>query len=102
MSDDKKAKPKASKSAEKLTPDAWAQRLGKLDTFKCMGRTIKQPSWQHAVADVNCGWRQHQHDANEPFQLTEADYLAALEAAEAPPYKPPAGARSPFCKLHKE
>ncbi len=41
-------------------------------------------SWQHEAASALHGWKDHEHDADEPMQLTRAAYLAALEAACEP------------------
>src|SRR5690606_39997056 len=39
-------------------------------------------AWKHAVADKLHGWAEHAyHYADDPLLMTEADYLAALEAA---------------------
>lgn len=88
----------------KRTPAEWMARLQEYTLGRPMGKfgRAKFPTWRHNVADVLCGWTQHEHDANEPFRLTEDDYRGALKAAEEPPYQPPKGARSKFCKLVKE
>lgn len=104
MSDKKKDEPKAApkKEDDKRTPDEWMARLQKYTVGPRMGKLgrRKLPLWQHSAADAICGWSQHKKDANEPFKLTEAAYLAALKASEAPPYRPPKEARSPYLKLN--
>jgi hypothetical protein len=117
MSDEKKQEKKAaapkgmSEATKKLesahakdgkrTVDEWMARHKSYTLGPKRGKLprVKHPSWQHSCADVICGWSQHKHDANEVFRLTEDDYLRALKAAEGPPYKPPKGAQSKYCKI---
>lgn len=99
MSKDKQAS--ESPEPELRAPEEWcARRQLYALTRKHMGAPqTKIPCWQHACASAMGGWAQHRHDADAPFLLSEADYLAALKAAEAPPYRPPLGAISPYCTL---
>jgi hypothetical protein len=41
-------------------------------------------SWQHEAASQLHGWKQHEHDAGEPFRLSREAYEAALKAASEP------------------
>lgn len=42
---------------------------------------IKGPNSAHAMADAQHGWTHHKYHYASEVELTEADYLAALEAA---------------------
>lgn len=87
--------------AAKHTPDEWMHVLRHFTLGpKCGKRTRRKlPSWQHSCASAVCGWEQHKHDAGEPLKLSRKDYEGALKAAEAPPYRPPSGARSKYSKI---
>lgn len=83
MAEQNKAPP--APKAELRSPDEWARAKGQWIEFK----GVVDPelgngshyTWQHACAAVMHGWREHEHQAGAPIQITEADYLAALDAA---------------------
>jgi len=71
---------------EKLTPTAWARRKG----FIVEGQEPYAKGF-HSSAEQLHGWAWHAHNFQNPkdaFELTEADYDAALVAASQFPAKP--------------
>ena len=92
MSDETKP-PKAEtvKSVDTKTPAEWATLLGHapksvegvewVGTLAESGMSEAKFSMAHEIASVLHGWPSHAHHANEPIQLTRADYEAALKAA---------------------
>lgn len=89
----------AQPAAEKLTPAAWAQRLGMIvhaDRRLPQQETHAKP--EHAAADSLHGWAVHAYNyqaAADAFLITEADYRAALVAAGQHPLVPPHAAALP-------
>ncbi len=85
MPQEDKPEPKAPK-AELLSPSDWAKRKGHLKSEdvpvnEVLG-TGPHYSWQHACADAAHGWSHHAyHYQAEPLLLSEADYMAAIDAA---------------------
>ena len=79
----KASKPEA--QAEVRSPQEWARAKGQFIEFKGVADpelgTGSHYTWQHACAAVMHGWREHEHQAGAPIQITEVDYLAALDAA---------------------
>lgn len=73
----------------RLPPLEWAKRRGLiLDADKPANPVLgtgPRPAWQHAAADAVHGWSWHaeQYQA-EPLEITEADYVAAVDAACKP------------------
>jgi len=74
------------------------------------GTRQPRPLWQHACAVVLHGWAEHAYHEAGPIMLSEADYLAAIKAAQKVvlckdgksqpiPYK---GALSPHCPHFKD
>lgn len=49
---------------------------------------------EHLVADVRHGWQHHTHFVGGPVRLSDADYLAAIEAAKDGKVHAPANRRS--------
>ena len=100
--EEKTKKPRAKKKKptqdETRTPSDWCHALRRYNKGRSPGN--KQiPHWQHTAADAMHGWAIHAHEANEPMQLTEDDYKAALAATEKTPLKAHAPACSPFKKV---
>jgi hypothetical protein len=58
-------------------------------------------TWQHNAASALHGWREHEHHAGKPIQLTGKAYRNALRAAAEPDatgnYAPCQAALSPHC-----
>lgn len=58
-------------------------------------------TWQHNAASALHGWREHEHHAGAPIQLTGKAYRNALRAAAEPNatgnYVPHPAALSPHC-----
>jgi len=46
-----------------------------------LAKLVDAPEWQRAAAASLHGWREHVHHAGAPIELTQTDYVAALEAA---------------------
>ncbi|GMV19459.1 MAG: hypothetical protein AMXMBFR56_76830 [Polyangiaceae bacterium] len=71
--------------ADLRSPDEWARAKGHFIKFKGVADaelgTGDHYSWQHAVAVVMHGWKQHEAHEGGPLLLSERDYLAALDAA---------------------
>jgi hypothetical protein len=95
MSDEQKPAGKADKQTpapaaagqDKRSPRDWALATGngpKLDLrnrWSGPGMSSPRGSVEHEVAAVLHGWREHEHETNEPLLMTEADYRAALAAS---------------------
>lgn len=89
--DDKEApaEPKV-EATELLTVSQLAEKHGQTQTVHVAGDTPFKSD--HLVADVRHGWAHHTHFVGGEVRLTDAEYLAALEAARegkthAPAYK---------------
>jgi hypothetical protein len=83
------------------TPEEWANRLGHIHrAHPHVPQSTTHADWQHAIADRLHGWTQHAyHFANDPLQLSEADYRTALQnAAEYPLKQAHEPALSPLMK----
>lgn len=86
MAEQNKAPP--APKAELRSPDEWARAKGQWVEFK----GVVDPelgngshfTWQHAVAQFIHGWKRHEEQEGTPLKITEADYLAALDAASHP------------------
>jgi hypothetical protein len=78
--------------SETKTPAEWAEQVF---------TTNPRDRWKHAVAEQLHGWGAHEHHAGKPLQLTEADYQAALAAAEGGS-EPHAGALSEYAPKPQE
>ena len=82
------AEPKA--AAELKAPGDHARDLKGVKTVKRAARVNGEPEefelfhWQHAAAEALHGWKEHEHHAQKPFQLSLDDYKAALIAASNP------------------
>lgn len=73
---------------EQLSPQEWAKRLGQvrfawLPSERPTNEKAAIYTAAHASAVVLHGWAQHEHHEGKPIQLSEADYKAALLAAQA-------------------
>lgn len=84
-----------------FTPDAWGKKLGH---FKAgdprLPQNVPHFDAQHAAADALYGWSQHAyHYQAAPFTITEADYVAALEAAGRYPLCAPHAAALPASQV---
>lgn len=80
----------AAPEPEKRTPHEWAERLGQYKkAHPHMPQLRSHYGWKHAAADSLHGWSLHAHHYQaDPLLLTQADYLAALDAAAEYPLKP--------------
>jgi len=75
-------------AAPKRTPADWAKVLEfSKPADPRLPQSEPHTDWQHAAADVLHGWSRHAyHYQADPFEISEADYRAALEAgANHPP-----------------
>lgn len=96
-----KAKPR------RLPVDAMAIATGHIVVVTLVasgGRKVRRGDAAHAAASTLHGWRDHVAATGEQLSLTEAEYLAALDAAKGPPpgkqsLVPHAPALSPHSKL---
>lgn len=89
--DTKKNAPKPVATAEKRAPEEWAgpcnQRRPR--RFEDTSSTVNGKPFdsiglfldRHDAAAVMHGWTLHEHHEQKPFELTRADYEAAIEAA---------------------
>lgn len=70
---------------ELRSPDEWAKAKGHFVKYKGVADpelgTGDHFSWQHAAAAVMHGWKRHEAQEGAPLQISEADYMAALDAA---------------------
>jgi len=86
------------KKAILLTPGGWAEKCGHMVMARSLaGKSHPACSAAHAAADALHGWSAHLYHSGEPMVMSEADYVAAIEAASAPVgrhYVPAPGARS--------
>jgi hypothetical protein len=66
--------------ADVRSPDQWARMLGEYHAPKY---PWQEPHYsaRHAAAAALHGWNEHTHHSGAPMFLSQADYLAALEAA---------------------
>jgi hypothetical protein len=93
------------------TPHEHAVAIGKVEPYNevvKIGPKGSNPtpgvrslySWDHAAAAALHGWKNHEHHAGAPIQITRAAYESALAAASAPDatgrYVPHPAARSPY------
>lgn len=92
-------------SADLLTPQDWAVRLGHIhQAHPHIPQSTTHADWQHAVGDKLHGWSDHAyHYPNEPLKISQADYETALENAAAYPLKEAHGpALSPLLKQKEQ
>lgn len=93
--------PDQASARAQFTPDELAAMTGNVGVardsiaFGEGARPKPRPaySWQHAAAAQLHGWGLHEHHAGAPILLSQADYEAALKAAEAPVTLPADGNR---------
>lgn len=83
----------AEAAPEKRTPAEWAAKLGHIhQRDPRLPQSETRPTWQHAVADQLHGWTLHEHHfQGQPLLLSQADYMAALEAGGEYPVTPAHG-----------
>jgi len=97
---DEKPSPKPEPAVLK-SPEDWCFALGlhsrpKLSKDKKLKLADAVPCWQHGAANGLHAWQYHEHHAGGPLLMSEADYRAALKAAEKAPYVPHPPALSPY------
>jgi hypothetical protein len=82
-------------SESKKTPEDWGKKHGHWREVNALiPETQAKSHWKaaHATAEYLHGWADHAyHYENDPLLITEADYVAALEAAANYPNTPPHG-----------
>ncbi len=96
----------------KAPPEKWAQAFGLMPMLRQLDGTRQpRPSWEHACADTLHGWSVHAYHAAGPIQLSESNYLAAIDAVKRgtplckdgkAQYVPHKGALSPHCPHFKK
>lgn len=100
-------------AGERRAPAEWARETGNVVEIPLEmsvggkgGLVHRFPGMYHAAAAALHGWREHEHHEGAPMQLSRADYLAAVDAAKAPPkgersYRPHGPALSPHAPYAK-
>jgi hypothetical protein len=108
---EKQPKPKGKDAPERLSPQEWAERLGKVGKLKAPYGEKYFADYRHGMARTIHGWGGtnadgaliaggYEYHEGRPFLLTLADYQAALKVAEsAPPYKPHKPALTEYAPL---
>jgi len=86
----KTEKPKADepKEAETKSPQAWADKLGKVGKLSVPRGQPYFKDYRHGMARNIHGWAAFEYHEGGPLLLTLADYQAALKVAEKFPYLP--------------
>lgn len=85
------------------TPAAWADALGHMrKADPRLPQSVTHADQMHAAADQLHGWSQHAyHHQAEPFEISQVDYEAALDAGQKYPLVAPHAAALPHSQVNR-